>query len=175
MLLRLELPRLLLKDHNRSLFNPHHSQFHLLSTDSGLSLRLRRSDRALRSAWYGLMINENQKRIRHFFVHSTCVFLCVFKSFLRLNMQFFLSKIENKPEDRLPLIVNQATQSSQAIQSGQATQLNPPSQSSQATQSNPATQSSSASQSSPATKSNPTDVTSSTCFHERDAHYQILT
>ncbi|KAG2274258.1 hypothetical protein Bca4012_046568 [Brassica carinata] len=79
-------------------------------------------------ACYGLMINENQRKIRHFFVHATCVFLCVFKSFLRSNMQLFLSKIE-KPEVGLPLTIDQATQSTQAIQSTPPSQSPPPSQS----------------------------------------------
>ncbi|CAF1788262.1 unnamed protein product [Brassica oleracea var. botrytis] len=76
-------------------------------------------------ACYGLMINENQRKIRHFFVHATCVFLCVFKSFLRSNMQLFLSKIEKKPEVGLPLTVDQATQSPPPIQSPPPSQSNP--------------------------------------------------
>ncbi|KAF2536275.1 hypothetical protein F2Q68_00023006 [Brassica cretica] len=106
-------------------------------------------------ACYGLMINENQRKIRHFFVHATCVLLCVFKSFLRSNMQLFLSKIE-KPEVGLPLTVDQAIQSGQAIQSTPPSQSPPPSQSGQAIQSTPP------SQSPPPSQSNPGDDTSGT-------------
>lgn len=70
-------------------------------------------------ACYGLMINKNQKRIKHLYVHITCAVVSFVKTFLRSNLTYFVSKIENKRGD-IPTTINREANSGtiQATRSG---------------------------------------------------------